>query len=97
MKLSKIKEKKLNSIKSEIEEIKKYVTSNDILDISKKNGTEISNNNVNDTLTLTNIVNEENKVINNRDLDKIKNDLIELKSAVYNNKDLLKKILLKIK
>ena len=63
----------------------------------KKNGTEISNNNVNDTLTLTNIVNEENKVINNRDLDKIKNDLIELKSAVYNNKDLLKKILLKIK
>ena len=48
-------------------------------------------------MTLTNIVNEENKVINNRDLDIIKNELIELKSAIYDNKDLLEKILLKIK
>ena len=95
--MSKIKEKKLNTIKSEIEEIKKYVTSNDILDVSTKNDTEISNNSVYDTLTLTNIVNEENKVINNIDLDKIKKDLTELKSAVYDNKDLLKKILLKMK
>ena len=62
-----------------------------------KNDTEFSNSTVNDTLTLTNIVNEENKVINNRDLDIIKNELIELKSAIYDNKDLLEKILLKIK
>ena len=95
--MSKIKEKKLNSIKSEIEDIKKYVKSSDILDIYPKNDTEFSNNTVNDTLTLTNIVNEENKVFNNRDLDIIKNELIELKSAIYDNKDLLEKILLKIK
>ena len=95
--MSKIREKKLNSIKSEIEEIKKYVKSSEMLDIGSKNDTDFSNNIVNDTLTLTNIVNEENKVINNRDLDIIKNELIELKSAIYDNKDLLEKILLKIK
>ena len=95
--MSKIKEKKLNSIKSEIEEIKKYVKSSEMLDIGSKNDTDFSNNIVNDTLTLTNIVNEENKVINNRDLDIIKNELTEIKSAIYDNKDLLEKILLKIK
>ncbi len=95
--MSKIKEKKLNSIKSEIEDIKKYVNSSDMLDTYPKNDTEFSDNIVNDTLTLTNIVNEENKVFNNKDLDIIKNELIELKSAIYHNKDLLEKILLKIK
>ena len=95
--MSKIKEKKLNSIKSEIEDIKKYVKSSDLLDIYPNNDTNSSNNIINDTLTLTNVVNEENKVINNSDLDIIKNELIELKSAIYDNKDLLEKILLKIK
>jgi len=95
--LSKIKEKKLISIKSEIEEIKKFVTSDEILDISTQNNTEFLNNNVNDTLVLTNIVKEENKDNNNNNLDKIKNELIELKSVIYDNQDLLKKILLKIK
>ncbi len=95
--MSKIKEKKLNSIKSEMEEIKKYVKSNDILDMSEQNDTEFSNNKVNDTLTLTNIVKDENKVINNRDLDIIKLELIELKSAIDDNKVLLKEILLKIR
>ena len=95
--MSKIKEKKLISIKSEIEEIKKFVTSDEILDISTQNNTEFLNNNVNDTLVLTNIVKEENKDNNNNNLDKIKNELIELKSVIYDNQDLLKKILLKIK
>ena len=95
--LSKIKQNKLNSIKSEIEEIKKYITSNDMLDESAQNHTDFSNNNENDTLTLTNVIKEENKVINNSDLYKIKNELIELKSAVHDNKDLLKQILSKIK
>ena len=95
--MSKIKEKKLNSIKSEIEDIKKYVKSSDLLDINSNNDIEFSNNIINDTLTLTNVVNKENKDINNSDLDIIKNELIELKSAIYDNKDLLEKILLKIK
>ena len=80
-----------------MEEIKKYVKSNDILDMSEQNDTEFSNNKVNDTLTLTNIVKDENKVINNRDLDIIKLELIELKSAIDDNKVLLKEILLKIR
>ena len=97
IKLSKIKEKKLNSIKSEIEEIKKFVTSNDMLNISRQNVAEFSNNNENDTLTLTNVIRDENIIINNRDLDIIKNELKELKSAINCNNDLLKEILLKVK
>ena len=80
-----------------MEEIKKYIKSSDKLDMSAQNHTEFSNNSVNDTLILTNIIKEENKEINNSDLDKIKNELIELKSAIYDNKDLLKQILSKIK
>ena len=95
--MSKIKEKKLNSIKSEMEEIKKYITSNDMLDISKQNDTDFSNNTVNDTLTLTEIVNKEDKFNNNNDLGEIKKELIELKEAININKSLLNEILLKIK
>ena len=94
--MSKIKEKKINLIKSEMEEIKKYITSNDMLDISKQNDTDFSNNTVNDTLTLTKIVKEENKLFNNKDLNEIKKELNELKSAIDGNKALLKEILLKI-
>ena len=95
--MSKIKEKKLNSIKSEMEEIKKYITSNDMSDISKENDTDFTKNNMDDTLTLTKIVKDENKILNYNDLDEIKKELIELKSAIDENKDLLKEILLKIK
>ena len=95
--MSKIKEKKLNSIKSEMEEIKKYISTSEISDISTQNDTDFSINNTNDTLTLNNIKKEEKKIIDNSDLDKIKNELRELKSAIYDNSDLLKQILLKIK
>ncbi len=80
-----------------MKEIKKYITSTDMLDNSVQNHTELTNNNVKDTLILTNIIKEENKDINNSDLNKIKNELIEIKSAIYDNKDLLKQILSKIK
>ena len=95
--MSKIKEKKLNSIKSEMEEIKKYITSNDMSDISKENDTDFTKNNKDDTLTLTKIVKDQNKILNYKDLDEIKKELIKLKSAIDDNKDLLKEILLKIK
>jgi len=95
--LSKIKEKKLNSIKSEMEEIKKYITSNDMSDILKENDTDYTKNNMDDTLTLTKIVKDQNKRLNYNDLDEIKKELIELKSVINENKDLLNEILLKIK
>ena len=50
-----------------------------------------------DTLTLTKIVKDQNKILNYKDLDEIKKELIELKSAINDNKVLLKEILLKIK
>ena len=93
--MNKIKEKKINSIKLEMEEIKKYVTSIDKLDNSKQDDTNYSNNNLDDTLTLTKIVKEENKIININDLDEIKKELIELKIAVSDNNKILKEILLK--
>ena len=79
-----------------MEEIKKYITSNDMLDISKQNDTDFSYNKVNDTLTLTKIVKEENKLFNNNELNEIKKELNELKSAIDGNQALLKEILLKI-
>ena len=93
--MSKIKEKKLNSIKLEMEEIKKYITSSNILDRSKQDDTDYSNNDFNDTLTLTNIVEQKNKINNNNDLYEIKKELIELKHAVRDNNEILKEILSK--
>ena len=95
IKLSKIKEKKLNSIKLEMEEIQKYITSSDTLDNTKQDETIFSNNNLDDTLILTNIVKEENKITNYRDLEEIKKELKELKHAIIDNNKILKEILLK--
>ena len=80
-----------------MKEIKKYITSNDMSDIFKGNDTDFTKNNMGDTLTLTKIVKDQNKILNSKDLDEIKKELIELKSAIDDNKYLLKEILLKIK
>ncbi len=95
--MSKIKEKKLNSIKSEMEEIKKFIVSNTDLDSTEQNKINILNNNNDDTIILTKIVQEEKKSNNNKDLDEIKKDLSELKKSIEINKNLLNDILLKIK
>ena len=97
MKLSKIKEKKLNSIKSEMEEIKQYIVSNNELDGFEQNKTDVLDNNNEDTVTLTKIVNKEDKFNNNNNLGEIKKELVELKEAIEINKNLLNEILLKIK
>ena len=95
--MSKIKEKKLNSIKSEMEEIKKFIVSNNELNSSEKKQTDHFNYNKEDTLILTEIVNKEDKLHNNNNLGEIKKELIELKEAININKSLLNEILLKIK
>ena len=95
--MSKIKERKLNSIKSELEEIKKFIASNNELDNSEQKQTDYFNNNDENTLILTEIVSNEDKFINNNNLDQIKKELIELKEAININKSLLNEILLKIK
>ena len=95
--MSKIKEKKLNSIKSEMEEIKNYILSNNDTDSSDQNEKDYLNNNNENTLTLTKIVNKEEKFSNNNTLGELKKELIELKNAVEINKNLLNEILLKLK
>jgi len=96
IKLSKIKEKKLNSIKSEMEEIKKFIISSNDLGNSEQNKINYSNNNE-DTITLTKIVNNENKLDNDNNLVEIKKELETLKKAIDINKNLLHEILSKIK
>ncbi len=95
--MSKIKEKKLNTIKSELEEIKKFIVSNTDLNNFEQNETGYLNNNGEDTVTLTKIVNKENKLHYNKHLDDIKKELQELRETIENNKNLLNEILLKIK
>ena len=80
-----------------MEEIKKYITSNNTSDIFKENDTDFTKDNMDDTLTLTKIVKDQDKILDYKDLDEIKKELIKLKSAIDDNKDLLKEILLKIK
>ena len=95
--MSKIKEKKLNSIKSELEEIKKSIVSTNNLDNSENNKTDYSNNNDEDTLILTQIVQDEKNSNNNKGLSEIKKEFLELKKAIEINKNLLNEILLRIK
>ena len=95
--MSKIKEKKLNSIKSEMEEIKKFIVSNNDSDSTEKNKTDYLNNKDEDTVILTQIVQDEKNIYNNNDLSIIKKDLLELKKTVEINTNLLNEILLRIK
>ena len=95
--MSKIKEKKLNSIKSEMEEIKKFIVSNNDSDSNEKNKTDYLNNKDEDTVILTQIVQDEKNINNNNDLSVIKKDLLELKKTIEINTNLLNEILLRIK
>ena len=80
-----------------MEEIKKYVKTSDSFDTTKQDDKGYSSKKMDDTLTLTKIMNEEDKIFYNNDLDEIRKQLIELKSSLDENKDILKEILLKIK
>ncbi len=91
------KEKKLNAIKSEILEITDFVTSNNKDKNTNVNKDDEIEEDHNDTLTLTNIVNSEHKVLNKNDLTEVKDELNKLKSMLIKQEILLKEILLKIK
>ena len=95
--MNKTKEKKINAIKSEILEIKDFVTSNinddssEIPDLSKKTAEDS-----NDTLTLRNIIDNEKNEDNN-DLITIKKELFTIKSMIIKQEKVLEEILTKIK
>ncbi|MFL2829940.1 MAG: hypothetical protein ACJZ80_01150 [Candidatus Puniceispirillales bacterium] len=91
------KEKKLNAIKSEILEITDFVTSNNKDKNTDVNKDDVTENDYNNTLTLTNIVNSEHKVLTKNDLTEVKDELNKLNSSLIKQEILLKEILLKIK
>ncbi len=95
--MNKIKEKKLNAIKLEIEEIKNFTVSNNNSNIDEQNDKVSSNNVTDDTLTLTKIIKPDDIPNTNDDLYYIKKDLDTLKSAIKVNESLIKEILNKIK
>ena len=88
--MDKVKEKKLNAIKSDILEIKDFVISN-----SHNNTKELLVDD--DTVTLTKIVDIENNGSNSNVLANIKQDLNLLKSTLIEHERILKEILFKIK
>jgi len=93
--LNKTKEKKINAIKSEILEIKDFVTSNmndDNSEISDFNNK--IDENPNHTLTLTKIIDSEKNEDDN-DLMKIKKELSTIKSMIIKQEKILEEILTK--
>ena len=95
--MNKTKEKKISAIKSEILEIKDFVTSNmnddnaEISDFKNK-----IDENSNHTLTLTKIIDSEKNEDDN-DLIKIKKELSTIKSMIIKQEKILEEILTKIK
>lgn len=80
-----------------MEEIKKFIVSNNDSDSTEKNKTDYLNNKDEDTVILTQIVQDEKNIYNNNDLSVIKKDLLELKKTIEINTNLLNEILLRIK
>ena len=95
--MNKTKENKINAIKSEISEIKDFVTSNindDNSEISDPDNKTVED--PYDTLTLRNIINYEKNEDNN-DLINIKKELSTIKSMIIKQEKVLEEILTKIK
>ena len=80
-----------------MEEIKKFIVSNNDSDSTEKNKTDYLNNKDEDTVILTQIVHDKKNMNNNNDLSVIKKDLLELKKTIEINTNLLNEILLRIK
>ena len=95
--MNKIKEKKLNAIKSDILEIKDFVMSNSVNNTNKISSDNHLDDKTDDTITLTKIVDIHNNSSNPTVLDVIKQDLCLLKSTLIEHEKILKEILLKVK
>ena len=94
--MNKIKEKKLNSIKSQLNEINEFVKVNVNQEVLKK----IDNNNdkENDTLILTKIVKYRDKEQNTlHNIDEIKDELNIIKLMLIKQEKTMDEIILKIR
>ena len=97
--MNKIKEKKFNSIKLQIDEISHFAQST--IDIeSKKTSTDDFINlkkDKDDTITLTNIIGSDLKnKISPDDFNNIKNEFVEIQKVLNNHKIILDSILAKL-
>ena len=94
--MNKIKEKKLNSIKSQLNEINEFVKVNVNDEVQKKVGN--NNDKENDTLILTKIVNyrdKEQNTLNN--IDEIRDELNIIKLMLIKQEKIMDEIILKIR
>lgn len=94
--MNKIKEKKLNSIKSQLNEINEFVKVNVNDEVQKKVGN--NNDKGNDTLILTKIVNyrdKEKNTLNN--IDEIRDELNIIKLMLIKQEKIMDEIILKIR
>jgi hypothetical protein len=94
--VNKIKEKKLNSIKSQLNEINEFVKVNVNDEVQKKVGN--NNDKENDTLILTKIVNYRDKEQNTlHNIDEIKDELNIIKLMLIKQEKTMDEIILKIR
>ena len=94
--MNKIKEKKLNSIKSQLNEINEFVKVNVNDEVQKKVGN--NNDKENDTLILTKIVNYRDKEQNTlHNIDDIKDELNIIKLMLIKQEKTMDEIILKIR
>ena len=96
--MNKIKEKKLNSIKLQIDEISHFAKSTMDME-SKKTSTDdfiTLKKDRDDTITLTNIIDSDLKNKISPDNFNIKNELVEIQKVLHNHKIILDSILAKL-
>ena len=96
--MNKIKEKKLNSIKLQIDEISHFAKSKTDME-SKKTSTDdfiTLKKDRDDTITLTNIIDSDLKNKISPDNFNIKNELVEIQKVLNNHKIILDSILAKL-
>ncbi len=97
--MNKIKEKKLNSIKLQIDEISHFAKSTMDME-SKKTSTDdfiTLKKDRDDTITLTNIIDSDLKnKISPDNFNNIKNELVEIQKVLNNHKIILDSILAKL-
>ena len=96
--MNKIKEKKLNSIKLQIDEISHFAKSTMDME-SKKTSTDdfiTLKKERDDTITLTNIIDSDLKNKISPDNFNIKNELVEIQKVLNNHKIILDSILAKL-
>ena len=95
--MNKIREKKLNAIKSDILEVKDFVLSHSNNKVNQHVDNDSTKFKVDDTVTLTKIVDFDESSPSSNILTNVRQDLQLLKSTLVEHEKILKEILDKLK